>query len=310
MDYSILGKTGLRVSKLGLGAGGPSKLGRNTGRSKPESINVVKVALDLGINVIDTAESYRTENIVGEAIKGYERSDIVISTKISTWRKLKPKKVRKSLKKSLKRLGTDYIDVYHLHAVNPSKYQYYNDEIVPTLKNLKEEGYIRHLGITEMFHSDPTHQMLHQAVKSDAWEVMMVGFNLLNQTARKFIFEKTIEKNIGVLVMFAVRRAMSRPERLEVNISKLIEKGELDKDNIDLDNPLGFLVNDNGAKSIVDAAYRFCLQEPGTHVILTGTGDPSHLKENVQSVERGPLPDALHRRLKDIFKNAQSVSGD
>ena len=70
MDYRTFGRTGLRVSVVGLGAGGPSKLGRNTGRSEEESIAVARRALELGINYIDTAENYGTEEIVGKAILG------------------------------------------------------------------------------------------------------------------------------------------------------------------------------------------------------------------------------------------------
>ena len=81
MQYTTLGRTGLNVSVAGLGCGGHSRLGQKTGRTEQESIQVVRQALDLGINLIDTAEAYGTESIVGKAIQDVARDQLVISTK-------------------------------------------------------------------------------------------------------------------------------------------------------------------------------------------------------------------------------------
>ena len=106
MEYTTLGRTGLLVSVMGLGCGGPSGVGRRTGKSEAEQVAIVRQALDAGINFIDTAEVYRTEEVVGRAIKGLDRDAVVLSTKKSTWGEpLTPQDVRKSLEASLKRLG-------------------------------------------------------------------------------------------------------------------------------------------------------------------------------------------------------------
>ncbi len=215
MEYTTLGRTGLNVSIMGVGCGGPSRIGQTTGNTEEQSIAVVKHALESGINFIDTAEVYRTEKIVGQAIKGFERDNLVISTKKSTWGTLKPKDVLKSLERSLNNLGTNYIDIYHLHGVILEDYEYLYSEIVPTLLELRDQGKIHHVGITERFNPDPHHSMLERALQDDIWDVMMVGFNILNQSARNRVFAKTIEKNIGILIMFAVRLALSRPKRLK-----------------------------------------------------------------------------------------------
>ena len=81
MEYVRLGSTELSVSVAGLGCGGSSRLGTVTGSSKDESINIVKRALELGVNFFDTAEAYGTEEIVGEALRGTKRDDVIISTK-------------------------------------------------------------------------------------------------------------------------------------------------------------------------------------------------------------------------------------
>ncbi len=309
MEFTTLGRTGLKVSVMGVGCGGPSKVGKATGKTTEESVALIRHALDNGINIIDTSELYRTERIVGEAIKGYDRESIIISTKKSVWRSLTPKNVEKSFDKSLKSLGTDYIDIYHLHAVLPEDYEKVISETIPPLKNLRDEGKIRFIGITERFDIDFQHVMLQKALKDDYWDVMMVGFNILNQCARELIFPETTKKNIGTLVMFPVRLALSRPERLRQIIDELIEKDEFDPSDIDMNNPLGFLIHEGGAINLVDAAYRFCKYEPGADVILSGTGDIEHLKANIDSFSRTQLPDEDILRLKKIFQNVDSVSG-
>ncbi|MFC1715442.1 aldo/keto reductase [Candidatus Poribacteria bacterium] len=309
MDYTTLGRTGLKVSVMGVGCGGPSRVGQSTGKTEAESVTVIREALDSGVNFIDSSENYGTEGIVGQAIKGVDRSSIVLSTKKSTSRNTTPADVEKSLENSLKRLGTDYIDVYHLHGVVPADYDYLASEIAPTLQRVREQGKIRFIGITEMFNQDLQHTMLQRAIQNDVWDVMMVGFNILNQCARDRVFAEAIEKNVGILIMFAVRRALSRPEKLTEVLQKLIENGQLDPDDFDKDDPLGFLIHEGGAVSVPDAAYRFCRYEPGTHVILSGTGNREHLRANIESFSRPPLPEEDVARLKHIFRQADSVTG-
>ena len=81
MDYVKLGRTNLNVSVAGLGCGGNSKLGLWRGKDKAHAVSLVRRALELGVNFIDTANSYGTEEAVGEGIKGVTRDDVVISTK-------------------------------------------------------------------------------------------------------------------------------------------------------------------------------------------------------------------------------------
>jgi len=111
------------------------------------------------------------------------------------------------------------------------------------------------------------------------------------------------------LVMFAVRLALSRPQRLKECIDGLIENKQIDALDIDKNDPLGFLIHDNGSSSIVDAAYRFCRDEPGTHVILSGTGNLNHMKANIESFLEPPLPEKDIIRLKAIFRKVDSISG-
>jgi len=309
MERVALGRTGLKVSQMGLGAGGHSRVGASTGRTEGESVALVREALDRGVTFIDTAEAYGTEEIVGKAIRGLDRTSFIISTKKSTNPRISVGDLETSLEGSLKRLGTDFVDIYHLHAVSPGEYDYLAAEIVPALVRMREKGKIRFLGITESFGADAGHAMLQRALRDRVWDVMMVGFNILNQSARERVLPTASMERIGILVMFAVRRALHDPEKLRETVRKLIAEGSVDPNEVDADDPLGFLVREGSAASIVDAAYRFCRFEPGTHVILSGTGNAEHLRENLRSFERPPLPEEDARRLAEIFRNVDSVTG-
>lgn len=311
MQYRRLGRTGLKVSIVGLGAGGPSRLGQHDHiRTEAESVELVLRGLDAGINFIDTAEAYRTEAIVGAAVAQRERGKIIISTK----KRLRGEKItredlRAGLHDSLRRLQTDYIDVYHLHGLKPEQYDYYLGEIVPAMQDLRDEGLIRYIGVTENWSGDLEHKMLARAVEDGVWDVVMVGFNLLNQTARESVLQPAMKNDIGVLIMFAIRRALSQPVKLKSTLQALIDRGEVAPKEIDLANPLSFLLDSGAAPSITDAAYRFCRDEPGAQVILSGTGNPAHLDANLAAFERPPLPAETTARLKRIFRKSRSVTG-
>jgi L-galactose dehydrogenase len=118
------------------------------------------------------------------------------------------------------------------------------------------------------------------------------------------------ETHIGIMIMFAARLAFSRPERLRQLIAELIEKKQVNPSHIDENDPLGFLIHEGGAISLTDAAYRFCCYEPGTHVILSGTGNPDHLKVNIESFSRPTLPQEDLTKLKNIFYKVDSVSAE
>ncbi|MFC1534849.1 aldo/keto reductase [Thermodesulfobacteriota bacterium] len=309
MDYIKLGRTDLKVSVMGLGCGGPSRVGQRSGKTEAESVAIIREALNSGINFIDTSEAYGTEEIVGHAIKDVDRSSVVISTKKKVSEGIQPKDVEKGLEDSLKRLGTDYVDIYNFHAVVLKDYGYLYEEIIPTLEKMREQGKIRFIGISERFNADPGHDMLVRALDDDIWDVMMVGFNILNQSARDRVFQRTMEKDIGIQIMFAVRLALSRTERLKEVVEKLIENKQVNPADIDVDDPLGFLIHESGAESTMDAAYRFCLYEPGTHVILSGTGNPDHLQANLESFARPPLPHQDLLKLRKIFHQVDSITG-
>ncbi len=89
----------------------------------------------------------------------------------------------------------------------------------------------------------------------------------------------------------------------------MIARNLIDLKAIDPDNPLGFLLYEGGAASLPDAAYRYCRFEPGVHVTLCGTGNPSHMKDNIDSFSKLPLPKKDVIKINEIFRNVDSISG-
>jgi aryl-alcohol dehydrogenase-like predicted oxidoreductase len=313
MQHTTLGRTGLQVSVAGLGCGGHSRLGQSYGATEAESVSVVRCAIDLGINLIDTAQVYGTESIVGKALRG-RRDRVVLSTKALPVHKdqpLKPKRLRRSVERSLRRLRTDHIDLLFVHGMQVRDLHHTREVLVPELLALQQDGLVRHLAASEAFASDNGHDALGQSLDAgDDWfDVLMVGHNPFNPSARDRVFPATEERNIGVLVMFAVRKALASAEGVRRVVAGLVERGELDRAAVDPDDPLAFLLTD-GARSYAEAAYRFARHEPGCHVVLTGTGSVDHLAENVEAINAGPLPLEDQKRLQELFGHIDSVSGD
>ena len=313
MEYTTLGSTGLKVSVAGLGCGGPSRLGLRDSKPQRDCVALVRQALDLGVNFLDTAEVYGTEEIVGKAIAEIPRDRIVLSTK-KKFPLDDPSdpagEVRKSLEQSLRRLGTDYIDVYHAHGVEPGDYAYASSKLLPVLLRMREEGKIRFVAISEAFVEDSGHRMLAEALEDGRWDVVMVGFNILNPSARNRVFAKTLQENVGTLVMFAVRRALSQPDRLKAIVAELLQKGAIPRASVNADDPLDFLRQEGGAPTLPEAAYRFCRHEQGVDVVLTGTGNSEHLRENVEAILKPALPSGVLQRLETIFGNLDTLTGN
>ena len=313
MDTVVLGRTGVEVSVAGLGCGGHSRLGQSYGVSVDDSVALVRRALDLGITYVDTAQGYGTEPIVAEAVRG-RRDAVVLSTKASPRSRdgelLGGDGLRDAVERSLTALDTDWIDVFHLHGVGTDEYEHCLTELVPELQRQRDAGAIRFLAISERFALDPGHAMLQRAVEDGCWDVMMVGFNLLNQSARERVFVATRDQDVAVEVMFAVRRALSRADELARVVQELAAEGLVDAGDVDLDEPFEFLVHDAGAASVVEAAYRFVRHEPGCHVILTGTGNVDHLEENVRSICAPALPDDDLARVRNLFGHLDHLSGN
>jgi L-galactose dehydrogenase len=313
METTTLGRTGLNVSVACLGCGGRSRLGQTTGASFAESVSLVEAALDAGVTIIDTAAAYGTEAIVGAAVKG-RRDAVVISTKLTLGKEgafgegiIDGAEVGRRLHDSLAALGTDYVDILHLHGVALDQYDHCYNELLPALLACRDAGKVRFIGVTERFQVDPAHAMLERALQDGAWDVVMVGLNFVNQTALRSVLPSAEGRGVGTMCMFAVRGPLANAGAARELIDALLKTGEVDRSMIDPDDPFGFVTADGAATSLADAAYRFCRHSPGIDTILTGTGSKKHLEENLRSIAAGPLPSPVRERLACIFGGVSSA---
>jgi aryl-alcohol dehydrogenase-like predicted oxidoreductase len=211
---------------------------------------------------------------------------------------------------ALRRLGLEYVDIFHFHAVNPAAYEHHRDVLAPALMRLKEQGKVRHIGITETSPNDPDQRMLVRAIQESPWEVTMLAYSLMNQGARHRIFPVTQRRGIGTLLMFVVRNMFSNAAYRRDVFAGLVEQGHLDPSILSDGDPLGFLVSEGAAESITDAAYRYARHEQGADVILFGTGDKAHVRQNVDSILRPSLAPPIVERLHAWFGHLSGVGLD
>ena len=308
METTVLGRTGLRVTIAGLGCGGFSRIGIDKGVD--HAAGIVRAAYDEGVTFFDTAAVYTTQPAVGKGLRGIPRDSYVISTKFAYADRegnITAENMAASLERSLSELETDYVDIYHIHGLMPQDYEKARDTLIPALQRAKADGKIRFIGVTERFAEDTEHVMLESALKDDLYDVIMVGHNILNPSATQRVFPISLKNNLGVLCMFAVRKALWNSEQLATDIARIIKAGQggegLGSDSLD------FLTKEGAASTLPEAAYRFARHTQGITVTLTGTSNPAHLKGNLRSLALPPLPEQALARLQALFGNVDCVSG-
>ena len=309
MDYRVLGRTGLNVSLVGLGTGGPSNFGQRTGSSFQDQHALVRAALDMGINFFDTAAAYReSEELLGRTLAGVPRNKYILATKCSLFdrddnnRLVAADDVMSQCERSLKRLQTHVIDVYQLHGVVPDRYDEVIERLYPALERLREQGKIRFIGITELFFSDTSHQMLRRAVPSGLWDSVMLKYGMLNQAAAWEVLPLCQEHNVGVLNMAPIRVKLSQGDELRALMADWVARGLVPVDALPKEEPLGWLVHDS-TDSVISAGYKFAAAHAAISTVLTGTANLDHLKANAAAILGQPLPAEDTKRLQQLFGN-------
>lgn len=305
MRYRTLGRTGLRVSVVSLGTGGPSRLGQGSGVAEAEAHRLVRRALELGINFIDTAAGYgESEAILGRALQGVPHEACCVATKFGPQEgervKTDPAELHRSLDRSLQRLGREAVDLFQLHGVTPPAYREVVERFYPEMQKAREAGKVRFLGITERFFADPAHEMLPMALADDLFDTVMLKYGILNQAAAQQVLPMAAARNIGVINMAAVRVKLTDPAQRDALIAEWKAAGKISADALPDNDPLGFLVHDD-VESVVSAGYRFAAAPEAISTVLTGTANREHLERNVAALLGPPLPETDARRLQSLF---------
>jgi predicted aldo/keto reductase-like oxidoreductase len=203
--YRRLGRTGLRISDISFGS------------SRSTDPELARYALDRGVNYFDTAEGYkggRSEEAIGEALEGH-RDRVFLASKVKSGINTRRDELMQSLEGSLKRLRTDYLDIYFNHAVNDLQ-RLRNDEWLELAELARKQGKIRFTGMSG--HGGALVECLDEALDRDLFDVVLVAYNfgqdpkfyqaLLNvldfiaiQPDLLRVLAKAREKNVGVVAM-------------------------------------------------------------------------------------------------------------
>lgn len=191
MKYNKLGMSDLNISELTMGTSAANV-------ENPEDVNdiefrgAVEQALESGINLFDTAEAYgdgRSETILGDALKGV-REKVYIASKVSK-KNLKRAAVINACENSLRRLGTDYIDLYFIHIPNP---EIPIEETMEAMLELKQKGRIKAIGVSNF-----TRPQMEQAFRVGRFDALQPCYNMLWRGIERDIVPYCIEKSIGII---------------------------------------------------------------------------------------------------------------
>jgi aryl-alcohol dehydrogenase-like predicted oxidoreductase len=282
-----------------------------------DSISAINAALDLGVNFIDTSDAYGagySETLLGAALKGHRQS-VVLATKGGNImvgpsrgkRNFSPDYIDNVLHGSLKRLQTDWIDLYQLH--NPDVETIERGEVWELLERRKREGKIQHYGVSINTMAEGI-----AAAKDGRAETIQVEYNLLQQEPAQEIFPLAQQAGIGIIARVPLRRGLltgkmtpADEKRFEgEDLRARSFKGEAFVRELAKVEKLRFLVH-GPIKTLGQAALAFCGAHPAVTVTIAGARDESQMRENGAAGDLTLPPEDLER-IAELWRSGALTS--
>ena len=313
MKYRILGRTGLRVSAVGLGT--MVHAGHFGPMDDRESLSAIQTAMDLGVNFIDTSDAYGagySETLLGQALRG-KRDRIILATKGGNVmvgpergkRNFTPDYISRVLDESLKRLQTDYVDLYQLH--NPTVDVIERADVWQVLERAKQAGKIRHYGV-----SINTVEEGIAAVNGGRFDTIQLEYNLLAQEPAEKIFPLAQNADVGIIARVPLRRGIltgkltaaddGRFQGEDVRARSF--KGEPFRRELAKAEQLRFLI-DGDVQTFAQAAIAFCLAHPAVSTTIPGARNAQQMRENATGGDVTISPENL-KRIDELWRGSFS----
>jgi L-galactose dehydrogenase len=286
MEYRTLGKTGMEISIVGYGA---SPLGNVFGETdEAEGVRAVHYAIEHGINYFDVAPMYGVtlaETRLGKALRG-KRDKIFLATKCGRYDMdefdFSAKRVLESIDESLKRLQTDYVDVYQVHDIEFGDKEQVINEAIPAARKVQQSGKARFVGITGL----PVRYLRHIAELIEVDTILSwAHYDLVEDEMDTVLTPLANEKGIGLM------NASPLHQRL------FTEKGPPEwhrspKDVLEAGLKLAALCAEHGV-NIADVAMRFALDYPHVATTIVGMSKLRHVEQNVKVLDFKNDPELL-----------------
>ena len=318
MDYVRLGSTGLQVSRLCLGAMTyGSKKWREWVLEEEESRPFIRRALELGINFFDTADMYSvgaSEEILGRALKDFTQRDrVIIATKVfnpmsddRNDRGLSRKHIFHSIDASLRRLGTDYVDLYQIH-----RFDYHTpiEETLQALADVVRAGKALYLGASSMF-AWQFAKMLYTADRLGLprFVSMQNHYNLVYREEEREMFPLCREEGIGVIPWSPLARGFVMGNRRPEDFGETV-RAKTDTyahglyyqpSDFEIVNRITEVARTRGVSN-AQIALAWILQKPGVTAPIIGASKLAHLEDAVAATELQLTADEI-RRLEECYQ--------
>lgn len=295
MNKRKLGNSDLWVTELGLGC-------MSIGTEEKTAREIIETALDEGINYFDTADLYdfgENEKIVGAALKEV-REKVFIATKVGNrWKSDRtgwswdPSKsyIKEAVKQSLKRLNTDYIDLYQLHG---GTIEDSIDETIEAFEELKSEGFIRYYGISSI-----RPNVIREYVKKSHLVSVMMQYSILDRRPEEEVLPMLHEHGISVVTRGPLAKGLLSDKMLE----KVSQKGYQDYSQKELLDVLPALKDKLAAdRSFTEIALQYNLAHPAVATVIAGASSPEQVRSNARSARSQPLTEEEITIIKETSK--------